>query len=35
MRGGDRLKFNYREVIKGKNMDQNVTLKPGDHIIVP
>jgi len=35
MRGGERLKFNYREVIKGKNMEQNVTLKPGDHIIVP
>ncbi len=35
MRKGERLKFNYKEVLKGKNMDQNVTLEPGDHIIVP
>ena len=31
---GERLNFNYKEVIKGKNMDQNVYLKPGDIIIV-
>jgi len=31
---GERLKFNYKEVIAGKNMDQNVFLKPGDIIIV-
>ena len=31
---GERLNFNYKEVIKGKNMDQNIYLKPGDIIIV-
>ena len=35
MRGNERLKFNYKEVIKGKKLDQNVQLQPGDHIIVP
>lgn len=35
MRGNERLKFNYKEVIKGKNMEQNIFLQPGDHIIVP
>ena len=29
------LKFNYEEVVAGKNMQQNVELKPGDTIIVP
>lgn len=27
--------FNYREVIKGRNEDQNMALKPGDTIVVP
>lgn len=31
---GERLKFNYKEVIQGKKMDQNIFLKPGDIIIV-
>jgi polysaccharide export outer membrane protein len=31
---GERLKFNYKEVIAGKKMDQNIFLKPGDIIIV-
>ncbi len=31
---GERLNFNYKEVIKGKKMEQNVYLKPGDIIIV-
>jgi polysaccharide export outer membrane protein len=31
---GDRKKFNYKEVIKGKNMDQNIYLNPGDIILV-
>jgi polysaccharide export outer membrane protein len=31
---GDRLSFNYKDVIKGKKMDQNIYLKPGDIIIV-
>ena len=28
-------KFNYKDVIKGKNLKQNIELKPGDTIIVP
>lgn len=35
MRGDERIKFNYAEVVKGKKMEQNIQLKPGDHIIVP
>ena len=35
MRGDLRLKFNYKEVIKGKNMEQNIFLQNDDHIIVP
>jgi polysaccharide biosynthesis/export protein len=31
----ERLPFNYREVIKGKNMAQNIQLRPGDTIVVP
>jgi polysaccharide export outer membrane protein len=34
MRGNARLKFNYKAAIKGKNLDQNVFLEPGDIIIV-
>jgi polysaccharide biosynthesis/export protein len=30
-----KLKFNYRQVIKGHNVAQNVALKPGDTIVVP
>lgn len=29
------LKFNYRDVAKGKSLDQNVLLLPGDTIVVP
>ena len=35
MRGKERLKFNYKEVVKGKNLQQNIYLQPGDYIIVP
>ena len=35
LRKGQRLPFNYREVTKGKKMDQNIVLEPGDYIIVP
>jgi polysaccharide export outer membrane protein len=34
MRGKDRLKFNFNEVIKGKKMEQNIALQSGDYIIV-
>jgi polysaccharide export outer membrane protein len=30
-----RIPFNYSEVIKGKNPEQNINLKPGDTIVVP
>jgi polysaccharide export outer membrane protein len=30
-----RLSFNYKDVIKGKNPDQNVKLQPNDTIVVP
>jgi polysaccharide export outer membrane protein len=29
-----RLHFNYNDVIKGKHLDQNIPLKPGDIIVV-
>jgi polysaccharide export outer membrane protein len=34
IRGDERLKFNYKEVLKGKNLQQNVLLRPGDIIVV-
>ena len=30
-----RLPFNYREVTKGRKMEQNVMLRPGDTVIIP
>lgn len=35
LRGDKRIYFNYREVIKGKHMEQNILIEPGDHIVVP
>ena len=35
LRGDQRLKFNYNDVVKGKNLKQNIYLENGDHIIVP
>jgi polysaccharide export outer membrane protein len=29
------LKFNYRDVSKGKNLQQNILLIPGDTVVVP
>jgi polysaccharide export outer membrane protein len=29
------LKFNYKDVIRQKNVQQNVLLKPGDTVVVP
>lgn len=31
----ERLPFNYKQVIKGRNQQQNVELQPGDTIVVP
>lgn len=30
-----RLEFNYKEVIRGERMDQNIVLLPGDTVVVP
>ena len=30
-----RFTFNYKDVAKGKNLKQNIELKPGDTVIVP
>ncbi len=35
LRGDQRLRFNYKDVIRGKNLDQNIQLQSGDHVIVP
>ena len=35
LRDGNIIKFNYNDVSKGKNMDQNIFLQSGDHIFVP
>jgi polysaccharide biosynthesis/export protein len=35
LRGDKRMPFNYKEVIHGKNLSQNIPLEPGDHIVVP
>jgi polysaccharide export outer membrane protein len=34
MRGNQRLKFNFQEVLEGKKLDQNILLQNGDHIHV-
>jgi polysaccharide export outer membrane protein len=31
----ERLSFNYKEVIKGKNPEQNIRLQAGDTVVVP
>ena len=33
--GQSRLPFNYKDVVKGKNPEQNVKLQPGDTVVVP
>ncbi|MBI5282334.1 MAG: polysaccharide biosynthesis/export family protein [Candidatus Solibacter usitatus] len=35
MRGTDRIRFDYSQVIKGKKLEQNIYLQDGDHIFVP
>ena len=35
LRGSKRIPFNYKEVIRGKNMSQNIQLENDDHIVVP
>jgi polysaccharide export outer membrane protein len=33
--GQSRIAFNYKDVIKGKHPEQNITLEPHDTIVVP
>lgn len=35
--GGKQVKypFNYKDVVKGKNQDENIELRPGDTIVIP
>lgn len=33
--GESRIPFNYKEVVKGKNPEQNIKLEPHDTIVVP
>lgn len=35
MRNGTIYNFNYKQVVSGKKMEQNIQLQPGDQIIVP
>ncbi|MEO8128030.1 MAG: polysaccharide biosynthesis/export family protein [Bryobacteraceae bacterium] len=35
VRGSERIKFNFNEVIKGKKLEQNIMVKDGDYIVVP
>ena len=35
IRGSQRLKFNYNDVLHGKHLEQNIFLEPGDTIYVP
>ncbi len=35
IRGSKRIPFNYNEVLKGKKLEQNIFLEPGDTIYVP
>jgi polysaccharide biosynthesis/export protein len=35
LRGDKRIPFNYKEVIHGKHLEQNIQLQSDDHIVVP
>jgi polysaccharide export outer membrane protein len=34
LRNGKRIRFNYKDVTKGKHTEQNIFVEPGDQIIV-
>ena len=34
MRGNQRFKFNYKDVVRGKNLEQNILLQSGDQIVI-
>ena len=35
LRGAERIKFNYNDVLHGKHLEQNILLQAGDTIYVP
>jgi polysaccharide biosynthesis/export protein len=35
LRGDEVLHFNYKDVTKGRHLEQNIAVENGDHIIVP
>jgi polysaccharide biosynthesis/export protein len=35
LRKGQRIKFNYKDVVHGQKMDQNIYVEDGDYIVVP
>jgi polysaccharide export outer membrane protein len=35
IRGTERIKFNYQDILKGKSLEQNIFLENGDTIVVP
>jgi polysaccharide export outer membrane protein len=35
LRGDKKIPFNYKDVMNGKNMSQNILLVPNDHVVVP
>jgi polysaccharide export outer membrane protein len=35
LRGSKLIPFNWNDVVRGKHMEQNILLQPGDHVRVP
>ena len=35
VRGSMTFKFNYKEVLHGRKLEQNIQLQPGDQVLVP
>ena len=35
LRNGKKIMFNYKDVIQGKHLEQNIELENGDQIVVP
>jgi polysaccharide biosynthesis/export protein len=35
VRGSMTFKFNYKEVLRGRRLEQNIQLQPGDQVLVP
>jgi polysaccharide export outer membrane protein len=35
IRGSTIFKFNYKEVLRGRKLEQNIQLQPGDQVLVP